>query len=159
MKHEIDKERVKIKMIIGSKISYRIYDGGDGHMDKEVLIGYCKENPCEVLEKLIKTHCIHSYKTSYCRPIEEYPSNCNGLIIYPVESENMKGISIIGSLSDMMQDENMRRSEWDKFSKDKFQIVIDEKYKYAEHFEDSNSYKNIYREIVRDWKEVINHIN
>lgn len=145
-------------MIIGSEIMYHIYDGGSGSSDRRVTIGYCKENPEEVLLQLIRTHCIHSYKSLCWRPIEEYPSNCEGLVIYPVESEDMKGISITGKLSDLMTDKFIKRAEWNKFSPEKFQTTIDKKHEYAEHFDGNNKRKNVYMNIVNDWNDILSKI-
>lgn len=132
-------------MVIGSIIGYYF-----GASSTKGTIGYCKESPIEVLEKLIQTHYIHSYKNSFCTPTYYSPSIHEGITIYPAYSENMKGVSIIGNLSDLMDEKLIKQAEWDKFSLQNFKSNIEELTTYAEHFDDTNTYKSIYREIVKD---------
>jgi hypothetical protein len=148
---------------MATKILRHIWDGGSGFDDREVLIGYCNEQPIEVLEKLIKTHCIYSYRTSYCRPIEEYPSNCNGLVIkdYNAEDEKQYGldITITRSINDYINFEMFKKHEWNKFDISKFKNRVERIKEYAQHFEDINPYKKIYLNIYEDFKKVYEKIS
>lgn len=137
-------------MTMGSKIMYYVWDGGSGTNDQQVTIGYCKESPKEVLTKLIRTHCINSYKEILWRTVEEYPANLSGLMIYPVDDKTMKGISITGFLSELMNEKLMKQSEWSEFSIEKFCNSITKRHELVERL----PYKVKYREIVKDWEAV-----
>lgn len=132
------------------------YDGGRGTTDRSFIIGYCKEEPIEVLEKLIKTHCIHSYKQTYCEPISEYPANCDGIMIFDYNNDDCDryGITITKSIDDYMNNEWVKKYEWNKFSLDKFLNTIGKTKTYYQHFDDSNNYKDIYRKIYKDFSSV-----
>ena len=84
-----------------TKIQYRSWDGGEGG-DYE-LIGYCKEEPFEVLKKVILTHNVYHYLGLY-RPIDyNFPNNVEGLVIDEVEEMAPKGlkVEITGSIDDL----------------------------------------------------------
>ena len=84
---------------MGSVIYYHEWDGGSGFEDREYLIGYCKEEPIEVLKTILYTHDIHYYKGLY-RPIDyRCPCNVSGLNIH--ESSGPAGCAITSSLSDL----------------------------------------------------------
>lgn len=87
-----------------TKISYREWDGGGSGTNK--LIGYCKEEPFEVLKKVILTHNIYHYLMLY-RPIDyDFPNNVSGLIIDKADTKMPKGlkVEITGSFDDLILD-------------------------------------------------------
>jgi len=84
-----------------TKISYQTWSGGSGAGDKKDLIGYCKEEPVEVLKKIYKEFYIFEYKGLY-RPIDySYPNNCLGLVISYVADDIISEMSITGLLDDL----------------------------------------------------------
>lgn len=84
-----------------TKISYQTWSGGSGSGDQQILIGYCKEEPVEVLKKVYKNFYIYEYKGLY-RPIDySYPNNCLGLAISYVTDDIISGMSITGLLNDL----------------------------------------------------------
>jgi len=136
------------------------YDGGMGTTDRSFVIGYCKEEPIEVLEKLIKTHCIHSYKQSYCEPIEECPANMDGIMIMEYSNEDCErvGLAIIKTLDDYLDNEWIEKYKWDKFTMDRFLKTIGKTKVYYKHFDTDNRYKDIYHEIYSDFSYVYNNL-
>jgi len=84
-----------------TKISYQTWSGGSGAGDQQDLIGYCKEEPIEVLSKVYKEFYIYSYKRLY-RPIDySYPNNCLGLVIDYVKKNVIDGMTITGNICDL----------------------------------------------------------
>jgi len=84
-----------------TKISYQTWSGGSGSGDQQILIGYCKEEPIEVLIKVYKEFYIYSYKGLY-RPIDySYPNNCLGLVIDYVKDDAISGMTITGDINDL----------------------------------------------------------
>lgn len=81
-----------------TKISYQTWSGGEGFNDPVMLIGYCKEEPFEVLKQVILTHDIYHYLDLY-RPIDyDYPNNVMGLII---QDFNEKGLKVISNINEL----------------------------------------------------------
>lgn len=77
-----------------SKIEYQTWSGGSGMGDRKILIGYCDEDPREVLEAIHKTHYVYHYKDLY-RPVDyNYPNNCLGLLINYISPEDLENIGI-----------------------------------------------------------------
>lgn len=132
------------------------YDGGMGTSDRSYIIGYCKEEPIEVLERLIQTHCIHSYKRSYCTPIDEVPANMDGIMIleYSNKDCNMFGLKVVKSISDYLNNEWMERNKWNKFSLEGFLKTIGETQVYYKHFDNDNWNKEVYHDIYNDFSHV-----
>lgn len=121
--------------------------------DSSHIIGYCKEQPIEVLQKIIKTHRIHSYKTTYCPTIEKYPSHIGGLMILEFEDKKceMYGIQIIKSVDDYLDTEILNKYKLDKFSMQDFLNSVNrEKKKYLK-FDDTNRWKQIHKNIYIDF--------
>ena len=90
-----------------SKISYNQWDGGQGCSDRVILIGYCKEEPKEVLAKVLYTHDIMRYRDLY-RPIDDrFPNNVAGLIVDEIKESSLQSrmvgveLKITGSLEDL----------------------------------------------------------
>lgn len=66
---------------MSTEISYKTYDGGEGSNCPINFIGYCKEEPAEVLKYVLFTHDVYHYGELY-RPIDErFPNNVSGLCI------------------------------------------------------------------------------
>ena len=85
---------------MATQILYQKWDGGGGYNDSSELIGYCKEEPLEVLKSIIMTHDVYHYLDLY-RPIDyDFPNNVAGLIINKFE-DCCNGITVTGSLSDL----------------------------------------------------------
>jgi hypothetical protein len=86
-----------------TKISFQTWSGGDGSGDPVILIGYCKEEPRQVLKHVYKDHYIYHYRDLY-RPVDwNYPNNVIGLIISEVSSDkcHLIGCEIVGLLKDL----------------------------------------------------------
>lgn len=82
-----------------SKIYFQTWSGGSGCGDPKRLMGYCKEEPKEVLSKVYQTHLIYEYCDLY-RPVDwSYPNNVEGLVIVPISEEELRKIGIIQTLS------------------------------------------------------------
>lgn len=85
-----------------TKIEYKHWDGCNGGWSE--LIGYCKEEPFDVLKKVILTHDVYDYMGLY-RPIDyDFPNNVAGLCIK--EAHNTKSpkgckFEITGSFDDL----------------------------------------------------------
>ena len=132
--------------------------GGEGADDRIITLGYCKELKKEVLKRLIKNYVINSYCASSCRPIDEYPSNIDGLLLYDIDDKSMKGVNIVGSIDDYIDTLDFKELKWDKFSIEKFKLKIEELSEYAEHFDDTNFCKQVYRDIVKEFKEIYDEL-
>ena len=144
------------KALIGTALYRYVWDGGSGILDRKELIGYCKEPPIEVLKSLVKTHCIHTYKVYYCAPIESYPSNIDGICIYPVYRKDMKGVTITGQLSDFEYE--LQGFIWDKYSKDGLKETIKTTKKIIKGFAKDNPYRVRYTEILRDYEAILEEV-
>lgn len=84
---------------MGTEIKYQTYSGGDGSGDGSVTIGYCKEEPFDVLKKLLFTHDIYDFLGLY-RPIDYgFPNNVSGLCI--IDSNGPNGCGINSSLENL----------------------------------------------------------
>lgn len=84
---------------MGSIIHYHEWDGGSGFDDRIYLIGYCKEEPIEVIKKLLYTHDIHHYLGLYMPFDRRCPCNVSGLDID--ESNGPTGCVITLSVNDL----------------------------------------------------------
>lgn len=84
---------------MGSAIYYHEWDGGSGFGDRIYLIGYCKEEPVEVMKKLLYTHDIHHYLGLYMPFDRRCPCNVSGLDIS--ESDGPYGCTITSSIDDL----------------------------------------------------------
>lgn len=137
-----------------TKLYQHIYDGGEGSHDMSIFIGYCKEEPKEVLLKLIKQYCIHSYKTMYCNPIEEVPANMSGLELYEITEKecNTYGIKCFKNIEDYLK--QIEKYKWNEFSIEKLNKKINKLEIYYKHFDEDNSWKNIYKGIWKDFKSI-----
>lgn len=138
-----------------TKLYQHIYDGGEGTHDKSIFIGYCKEEPREVLLKLIKEYRIQSYKTMYCDPLGDSPSD--GLELYRISEEdcNKYGINIFKSIEDYLNlIKKYKQYEWNKFSIEKLDKKINKLEKYYKHFDGDNFWKDVYKGIWQDFKYV-----
>ena len=83
---------------MATKIEYQTWSGGSGFGDSKYLLGYCKESPQEVLEKVLLTHDVYLYKELY-RPIDyDYPNNVEGLIINEFSRNDLE---ITGNFKDL----------------------------------------------------------
>lgn len=136
------------------------YDGGMGTSDRSFIIGYCKEEPIEVLERLIKTHCIHSYKQTYCEPINEVPANMEGIMIceYSTEDCERVGLAVTKNLDDYMENEWMNKFKWNKFTLEGFLKTVGKTKVYYKHFDTNNRYREIYHEIYNDFSNVYSNL-
>lgn len=64
-----------------TKISYQTWSGGTGCGDHAYALGYCLEEPEDVLSAVLFSHIVYRYKGVY-RPIDDRcPNNVEGLII------------------------------------------------------------------------------
>lgn len=87
--------------IMPTEIRYQSWDGGSGVNDKQTLIGYCKEDPKEVLKKVYKEYFINRYKDLY-RPVDyNFPNNVAGLVIKEITFNEVPGCQITGTLEDL----------------------------------------------------------
>ena len=143
---------------MGSKISRYIWAGGEGADDRIELLGYCKETPVEVLSATIARYMIHSYKERGCRPIQEYPTNIDGLLIHNARDGIPYGFTITGSMNKLLEMQEVQDLIWDKFTKEQFVKTIEDTKKYADHFDISNSYKKKYETIVADFEIVLKQL-
>lgn len=84
---------------MGSVIRYREWDGGSGIDDRIYLIGYCKEEPVEVIKKLLYTHDIYHYLGLYMPFDRRCPCNVSGLEID--KSNGPAGCIITSSIDDL----------------------------------------------------------
>lgn len=80
------------------------WDGGMGCNDIKTLIGYCKEEPKEILKTILYTN-VSVYKyLGHRTPIDcRYPNNVSGLVIDEITNKECEklGIQIIGSFNDL----------------------------------------------------------
>lgn len=84
-----------------TKISYQTWKGGEGCGDSRILLGYCKEEPKEVLKQTYKNYYIYNYRGLY-RPIDySFPNNVSGLVIEEINDDAIPGCKINGSLKDL----------------------------------------------------------
>ena len=85
---------------MATQILYQTWDGGEGWNCPTELIGYCKEEPFEVLKSIIMTHNIYHYLDLY-RPIDyAFPNNVTGLIINEFK-DYYNGMTITGNLNEL----------------------------------------------------------
>lgn len=127
-----------------TKISFQTWSGGSGAGDPKILIGYCKEEPQEVLKQVYKDHYIYNYQDLY-RPVDyDYPNNVIGLIIEKVSS-SPNGTEIIGTLKDLdlsrAYDEKIKRDietfkrgiknamQWHNYSREELKIKYELQFK------------------------------
>lgn len=83
---------------MSTEIRYQTWDGGEGWNCPCNLIGYCKEEPEEVLKFVLFTHDVYHYKDLY-RPIDNgYPNNVTGLYITEF---NRDDVQVVKSIKDM----------------------------------------------------------
>lgn len=86
-----------------TKIERHIWDGGSGFNNRQELVGYCKEEPFEVLKELMFTHVIHVYRGLYMPIDRRYPNNVEGLVITKYTEGEQNGLKTIvtGYLKDL----------------------------------------------------------
>ena len=86
-----------------TKIERHIWDGGSGFSDHQEIVGYCKEEPFEVLKELIFTHIIHYYQGLYMPIDTRCPNNVGGLVITKYTESEGCGLKTIvtGYLRDL----------------------------------------------------------
>jgi hypothetical protein len=137
---------------MGSLIERYIYDGGDGSHSRYKTLGYCVESPYEVLYNTVFDYIIHSYKQSYCYVINKHP--IDGLVIREAKDNRPYGFKIIGSLDDILKMDDAQQLKRCKFDEKILIERIKELDKYTEHFDDDNMYKEKYRDIVKDLKQL-----
>ena len=89
---------------MASTIYVHKWDGGSGINDTETLIGYCKEEPKEILKTILYTN-VSVYKyLGHRTPIDcRYPNNVSGLVIKEITDKECEklGIHIVGSFNDL----------------------------------------------------------
>ena len=133
------------KKITGTMISRYIDDGGSGQFSRTKIIGFCQEPKLEVLSKIIKTHMIYSYGTCFGRPIDKYPANMDGLIITDICMSNYIGMELTGTLDMLLQFDDMKRMQWDKFTLVDFSFQISRMDKNNPNI---NDFKIVYNDIT-----------
>lgn len=142
--------------IIGTCIGAHKWDGGNGSKDTDTILCYCTESPKVVLEKLIKRHVIYSYMSKvWAAPINEYPSNCSGISISPIiDFDTFKPglfVEVVGSIDTFIKQGMFDAYIWDKFTKDKFKLVIDR----LSHYSLTN---DAYNDIVNEYIDIYNRL-
>lgn len=94
-----------------SIIKDQTWSGGSGAGDPQILIGYCKEEPKEVLEAVYETHYIYDYRGLY-RPIDyRFPNNVSGLVLDYVSWDDLRKIGITALVSVSEFDLNVAKSK------------------------------------------------
>lgn len=144
---------------MASKLSIYLWDGGSGYNDVEILLGYCKEEPVELLKSLVKTYIIHSYRLPYCRPINKYPANCSGLVIKKFDSKNQEeyGFIITKTLEDYKH--RIEDYKWSGFDINLFEKSMINAKEESDQFDNWNEYKELYLQVYKDFKQVFDEIN
>lgn len=87
-----------------SLIKIHRWDGGSGFNDRELILSYCKEEPFEILKKILYSNIsVYKYKDCYMPIDTRYPNNVFGLIIMEVSKDENEaiGIEIVGSFDDL----------------------------------------------------------
>ena len=79
-----------------SFISYQSWSGGHSPGIEEERIGFCREEPSEVLQRLMHTHEINQYRDIYCPVYRGAVSEWRGLCIASATEE--LGMRILGTL-------------------------------------------------------------
>lgn len=82
-----------------TRIDFQTWDGGSGIDSCRYTIGYCKEEPLEVLKSVMFTHHVYHYKDLYMPIDRHHPNNVQGLVI--CQAERISGVTITGNLSDL----------------------------------------------------------
>ncbi len=80
-----------------SFISYQSWGGGYSPGIEEMRIGFCREEPPEVLQRLMRTHEINQYRDLYCPVYRGVVSEWRGLCIVSATEE--LGMRILGTLN------------------------------------------------------------
>lgn len=103
-----------------SKIEFQTWSGGSGSGDPKLFLGFCSEEPKEVLTRLYQDHLVYYYCDLY-RPIDwNYPNNVEGLIIKPISIEELRRIGVAQTLSVGELDLNRAKIKEDLRVKDTF---------------------------------------
>lgn len=135
---------------MSTKISYQTWSGGSGMGDPEKLIGYCKEEPKEVLEKVYQKYYIYHYKNLY-RPVDyDFPNNCSGLVIREADNNTVPGCTITGCLEDL--DLSIAYNEELSRTKETYKEGIESAIKWHTH---SNKLEEKYKIQIDEVREVI----
>ena len=136
-----------------TKISFQTWSGGSGMGDERILLGYCKESPVEVLQKVYKKYNIYYYEDLY-RPVDyRFPNNVEGLVIEGVKEFNIDGceIKITGTIKNI----NLSRAYHEKVERNKntFEYALEQCKNWSLN-DTVKKYSKLYNERLKQFKEV-----